>query len=89
MLILHVEDDADTRGLVSYVLKAHGWDEMSVSHPTEALFEAATRKSRTFDVFLLDKWIQGHSGNALWVGLKVKRPKPIVFYSAARVSHGH
>lgn len=81
MRILHVEDDADTRDLVSLVLEAEGWEVVSVTTVREAM-ERAFRSA--FDLYLIDNRIQGGSGNALCVGLRTVDPRtPILFYSGA------
>ena len=37
MRILHVEDDEDTRTLVAFILKAEGWEVVSVDNARAAI----------------------------------------------------
>ena len=41
MRILHVEDDADTRTLVRFILHGEGWQVVSVENATSAFTVAA------------------------------------------------
>jgi DNA-binding response OmpR family regulator len=79
--ILHVEDDEDTRNLVKCVLHAKGWQVVSVEDITSAFKLAATG---SFDLYLIDNWIEGDTENALCRGLRSIDPHtPILFYSGA------
>jgi len=81
MRILHVEDDPDTRTLVSLVLQAEGWEVVSVADSSAGLVHAV---SSDFDLFLLDNWMEGDSGNALCTKLHSIFPgTPILFLSGA------
>ncbi len=81
MRILHVEDDEDTRTLVSFVLRAEGWEVFSVDNAMAAM-ELAT--AGEFDLYLIDNWIAGDDGNQLCVRLHSFDPcTPILFYSGA------
>ena len=81
MRILHVEDNEDTRTLVAYVLQAQGWEAVSVDNLKDALSRAA---SGGFDLYLIDNWIDGDSGNTLCQDLRsVDVDTPILFYSGA------
>ena len=81
MRILHVEDDEDTRKLVECILHDKGWQVVSVANATSAFKLAAPGE---FDVYLIDNWIEGDTGNALCRGLRSLDPHtPILFYSGA------
>ena len=81
MRILHVEDDEDTRTLVACILQGEGWQVVSVENATAA-FELAAGGG--FDLYLIDNWIEGDTGNALCRGLRSLDPHtPILFYSGA------
>ena len=81
MRILHVEDDADTRALVAFVLHSEGWQVVSVESATSAIKLAA---AGGFDLYLLDNWVEGDTGNTLCRGLRSLDPHtPILFYSGA------
>ena len=81
MRILHVEDDEDTRKLVEFILHGKGWQVVSVENATSAFKLAA---SGGFDLYLIDNWIEGDTGNALCRGLRSIDPDtPILFYSGA------
>ncbi len=81
MRILHVEDDADTRTLVTYILHGEGWQVVSVEDATSAIELAA---AGGFDLYLIDNWIEGDTENALCRGLRSLDPHtPILFYSGA------
>ncbi|HTG93208.1 MAG TPA: response regulator [Pyrinomonadaceae bacterium] len=81
MRILHVEDNEDTRTLVSFVLQAEGWEAVSVDNPVSALTHAA---SGGFDLYLIDNWLDGDTGNNLCADLRsLDQHTPILFYSGA------
>lgn len=81
MRILHVEDDADTRTLVALVVESEGWNVVSVDEANAALKLAA---AGGFDLYLIDNWINGDTGNGLCLGLRKLDPvTPILFYSGA------
>ena len=81
MRILHVEDDEDTRALVACILHGEGWQVVSVENATSA-FDLAS--SGGFDLYLIDNWIEGNTGNSLCSGLRSLDPHtPILFYSGA------
>jgi CheY-like chemotaxis protein len=81
MRILHVEDDEDTRTLVALVLKAKGWEVVSVEDANTALRLVA---DSAFDLYLLDNWVEGDTENTLCRGLRSLDPHtPILFYSGA------
>ena len=81
MRILHVEDDADTRTLVAFILEGEGWEVVSLEDPRAALRLAA---AGGFDLYLLDNRINGDRDNALCFGLRsFDSHTPILFYSGA------
>ena len=81
MRILHVEDDEDTRTLVTFVLGAEGWEVVSVDNSSAALRLAS---AGGFDLYLLDNRIEGDSDNTLCRALRSVDPRtPILFYSGA------
>src|SRR5688500_16738040 len=81
MRILHVEDDQDTRNLVAFILEAQGWNVVSVDKRSAAIKLAG---AGGFDLYLIDNWIDGDTGNALCAGLRSLDPQtPILFYSGA------
>ena len=81
MRILHVEDDADTRALVAFVLEREGWEAISVDNASSALILA---DGGGFDLYLIDNWLEGDTGGELCRLLRAFDPHtPILFYSAA------
>jgi CheY-like chemotaxis protein len=79
--ILHVEDDEDTRTLVAFILQAEGWEVVSVDNPGAAFSLAA---AGNFDLYLLDNWMEGDTGNSLCRELRsMDLHTPILFYSGA------
>lgn len=81
MRILHVEDDLDTRTLVTVVLQTEGWEVVSVEDAKAALDIAG---GGGFDLYLLDNWMDGDADNALCRALRALDPHtPILFYSGA------
>ena len=79
--ILHVEDNEDTRTLVAFVLQAEGWDVLSVDGREAALKHAG---DGGFDLYLIDHWIDGDTGNELCSDLRsIDQHTPILFYSGA------
>jgi two-component system phosphate regulon response regulator PhoB len=58
--ILYVEDDADTRDLVSYVLASANYEVALAENPEQATLLAQTA---SFDLYLIDNWMPGMSGN--------------------------
>ena len=81
MRILHVEDDQDTRTLVTFILQGEGWEVVSVEKASDALELAAASE---FDLYLLDNWIEGDTHNVLCRALRsLDAHTPILFYSGA------
>ena len=81
MRILHVDDDEDTRTLVTFVLESEGWDVVSADNTKTALELAIARQ---FDLYLIDNWMEGDTGDGLCRRLRALDPHtPILFYSGA------
>ena len=79
--ILYVEDDEDTRELVSYVLAMKNYKVVAVENYEDALMVA---RSSQFDLYLIDNWMPGGSGIDLCKKLREFNPwTPILFYSGA------
>ena len=81
MRILHVEDDQDTRTLVSFILEGEGWEVVSVEDAGTGIKHAT---AGGFDLYLIDNWIEGDNKNGLCISLRSLDPHtPILFYSGA------
>jgi len=81
MRILYVEDDADTRDLVSYVLTGANYEVALAENPEQATLHAQTA---SFDLYLIDNWMPGMSGIDLCSKLReFDADTPILFYSGA------
>jgi DNA-binding response OmpR family regulator len=79
--ILYVEDDADTRDLVSYVLVGANYEVALAENPEQATLLAQTA---SFDLYLIDNWMPGMSGIDLCSRLReFDADTPILFYSGA------
>lgn len=79
--VLYVEDDADTRRLVSYVLAQAGYEVVVMENPEHAVLLAQTT---SFDLYLIDNWMPGASGIELCGWLReFDKDTPILFYSGA------
>ncbi|HET6974984.1 MAG TPA: response regulator [Pyrinomonadaceae bacterium] len=79
--ILYVEDDSDTRELVSIVLGMENYQVMLAGNYDEALMLA---RVMPFDLYMMDNWMPGGSGVALCRKLREIDPAtPILFYSGA------
>ena len=77
--ILYVEDHADTRILMSLMLKEAGFRVTEVTNGEEALKAARAGK---FDLYLLDHTYPDVSGVTLCLSIReFDRQTPIVFYS--------
>lgn len=80
MRVLVVDDDEETRELVSAALIREGYELVSVASATDALARAATSR---FDVFVLDVMLAGESGLDLCARLRERGVEsPILFLSA-------
>ena len=79
--VLFIEDDADTRELVSFVLRRENYEVVLAADSKEAL-SAAVKMS--FELYLIDNWLPGESGVDLCKRLRqFDRRTPILFYSGA------
>ncbi len=76
-----MEDDADTRELVSYVLARASYEVVVAETPEQA---ARLAQSASFDLYLIDNWMPGMSGIVLCSRLReFDADTPILFYSGA------
>lgn len=83
--ILYVEDDEDTRELVTCVLAMNDYKVVTAENCDDALMLA---QSSQFDLFLIDNWMSGCSGIELCKKLREFNPRtPILFYSGAAYEH--
>jgi DNA-binding response OmpR family regulator len=79
--ILYVEDDEDTRELVTCVLAMNNYKVVAAETCDDALMLA---QSNQFDLYLIDNWMSGCSGIDLCKKLRESDPlTPILFYSGA------
>ena len=79
--ILYVEDDSDTRELVSMVLRQNDFEVVTVANPEEAIRLAQTER---FSLYILDNWMEGMSGIELCTRLREFDPAtPVLFFSGA------
>jgi DNA-binding response OmpR family regulator len=77
--IHYVEDDADTRELVTMVLGAENFQVIATESHNEALRLA---QAEPFDLFLIDNWMPGVSGVGLCEQLReFDQHTPVLFYS--------
>jgi len=79
--VLFIEDDADTRELVSFVLRRENYEVVLAADSEEALSAAG---EMSFELYLIDNWLPGESGVDLCKRLRqFDRRTPILFYSGA------
>lgn len=79
--ILCTEDDADTRELIIFILRDAGFDVICTDNADEALKLA---RSQAFDLYLVDNWLPGLSGDQLTRRIReFDSETPILFYSGA------
>ena len=79
--ILCTEDDEDTRELIKFVLGAEGYEVITTESAQQALRLA---QSESFDLYLMDNWIPGLSGDELTRKIREHDSEtPILFYSGA------
>jgi DNA-binding response OmpR family regulator len=79
--VLFIEDDADTRELVSFVLRRENYEVVLAADSEEALSAAV---EMSFELYLIDNWLPGESGIDLCRRLRqFDRRTPILFYSGA------
>ena len=80
-LVLCVEDDDDTRELVTYVLAEINYRVIGAANGDDALMLARTND---FDLYVIDNWMSGGSGIGLCKKLREFDTRtPILFYSGA------
>jgi len=79
--ILYVEDDQDTRDLVTFVLTMNNYQIVAADNCDDAMMMA---RSSQFDLYLIDNWMAGCSGVDLCKKLREFDPlTPVLFYSGA------
>jgi DNA-binding response OmpR family regulator len=79
--VLFVEDDPDTRELMSLILKSEDYQVVLAANYDEALLLARVLR---FDLFIMDNWMPGGSGIDLCKKLReFNLTTPIIFYSGA------
>ena len=79
--VLFIEDDADTRELVSFVLRRENFEVVLATDSEEAMLVV---EAMSFQLYLIDNWLPGESGVDLCKRLRqVDRRTPILFYSGA------
>src|ERR1700730_12284479 len=79
--ILYIEDDQDTRELVTYVLAMSNYEVVAAANYDDALLLAGTNR---FDLYLCENWLSGGSGIDLCKKLReFDTWTPILFYSGA------
>jgi DNA-binding response OmpR family regulator len=79
--VLFIEDDADTRELVSFVLRRENFEVVLATDSEEAMLVV---RAMSFQLYLIDNWLPGESGVDLCKRLReVDRRTPILFYSGA------
>ena len=79
--ILYVEDDPDTRELMSTLLKMENYQVVLAENYDEALLLARVMR---FDLYIMDNWMPGGSGIDLCKSLRqFDATTPIIFYSGA------
>ena len=80
-LVLYVEDDDDTRELVTYVLAEINYRVIGAANGDDALMLTRTND---FDLYIIDNWMSGGSGIDLCKKLREFDTRtPILFYSGA------
>ena len=80
-LVLHIEDDDDTRELVTYVLAGINYRVIGAANGDDALMLARTND---FDLYVIANWMSGGSGIDLCKKLREFDTRtPILFYSGA------
>lgn len=83
--VLYIEDDADTRELVSFVLTRENYEVVLAADSEEAMLVAG---AMSFELYLIDNWLPGESGVDLCKRLReFDRSTPILFYSGAAYEH--
>jgi DNA-binding response OmpR family regulator len=83
--IVYVEDNQDTRELVTVVLALNNYRVVAAESYDHALLLAQAER---FDLYLIDNWMPGGSGIELCRKLREFDPlTPILFYSGAVLEH--
>jgi len=83
--ILYVDDDAEMRDLVTFVLALSNYKVVAAESYDDALLLA---RADRFNLYLIDNWIPGGSGIELCQKLREFDPQtPILFYSGAVFEH--
>ena len=83
--VLFIEDDADTRELISFVLRRENFEVVLATDSEEAMLVAG---KMSFELYLIDNWLPGESGVELCKRLRqFDRSTPILFYSGAAYEH--
>lgn len=79
--ILYLEDDEDTRDLVTYLLAQSNYTVVAAENYHDALQLA---RANRFDLYLIDNWMSGGTGIELCQELReLDSRTPILFYSGA------
>ena len=79
--ILYIEDDADTRELVHFLLTQENYEVVLAESSEQALLIA---RALSFDLYLIDNWLGGLSGIELCRRLReFDSATPVLFYSGA------
>ena len=79
--VVYIEDDEDTRELVTNALGMNNYKVIAAANLEDALRLARTDQ---FDLYLIDNWISGGSGIELCRKLReFDASTPILFYSGA------
>ena len=79
--ILYIEDDADTREVISMVFTVAGFEVLCTDDTDEAVHLA---RNQRFDLYMLDNWMPDVPGTQLSQRLRqFDTNTPILFYSAA------
>lgn len=79
--ILCTEDDEDTRDLLMFTLTEAGFDVICTDSAAKAL---ELIKAQKFDLYLMDSWMPGLSGDELCKQIrKFDSTTPILFYMGA------
>jgi DNA-binding response OmpR family regulator len=79
--MLCIEDDADTRDLIKFVLGGEGYDVITTESAQVALHLA---RAESFDLYLIDNWMPELSGDELTRRIReFDSQTPILFYSGA------
>ena len=79
--VLYIEDDEDTRELVTLLLRQNDYEVVAAENYDDALSKA---RGRRFDLYLIDNWMAGRSGIDLCREFREFNPRtPVLFYSGA------